>query len=316
MNKDKNEQQKIRPHIITDEINGSSLLIIDDDDDLRNLVVRKFMKKGFNVDDAHDVSVAKQKLLNNKYDLIILDLMMIPESGYVLFQFLIDNPQLKWISLIVLSGSSDVNDKIKCLELGADDYVTKPFQFEEVNARVCRILTRAKEFEQLAFYDPLTGVFNRRYLENQMMIEIQRLERIPANMCIAVFDIDRFKLVNDRFGHSVGDIILQGLTAAVKKQLRQSDLLARYGGEEFIIFMPNTNEEDATLILERILKEIRQLPLAKVGNENITITFSAGVAQYEADMTIKEWVDRTDQLLYLAKDKGRNRVINWTASKL
>lgn len=311
----KNNNSDEKNKIDQDSINDSSLLIIDDDDDLRSLLVKKFSKKGFKVDEAHDVNCGRKKLLNYNYDLIILDLVMEPESGYVLFQFLKDNPQLKWISLVVLSGSAEVNDKIKSLDLGADDYVTKPFQFEELHARVRRIIKRSRDFEELAFYDPLTRIFNRRYLENQIMIEIQKLDRTTTNLSIALFDIDHFKQINDRFGHSVGDVILQELTSAVKKQLRQSDLFARFGGEEFIIFMQNTNEYEASMIMKRTLAEIRKRTLATVDKGNIQITFSVGVAQYEHGMTLKEWIKRADQLLYKAKEKGRNQVVSWSNSE-
>jgi two-component system, cell cycle response regulator len=287
------------------------LLIIDDDADLRSLLVKRFQQTQLHIDEAHDVAAAKKKLYENPYDLIILDLVMSPESGYTLFDMLRGDPKLKWIPLIVLSGSDDTEDKVKCLELGADDYVTKPFQFKELNARVQRLLARARQFEQLAFRDALTGIYNRRYFDNQLDAELRRMQRIPASMSLALLDLDRFKCINDTYGHSVGDSVLQGLSALLRKNLRQTDLLARYGGEEFIILLLDTDEKEAANVMGSILQEVRLHAFA-VGDQQLTITFSAGIAEWEPALSAAEWVARTDQLLYQVKQSGRNKALAWT----
>ncbi len=124
-----------------------------------------------------------------------------PESGYVLFDFLKNDLTFKWIPLIVLSGEDDVEEKVKCLDLGADDYVTKPFKFKELKARVSRLLTRAKEFEQMAFRDALTDVYNRRYFENHITVQLQKIKWTDEQMTLALLDIDKFKSINDTYGH-------------------------------------------------------------------------------------------------------------------
>ena len=126
-------------------------------------------------------------LREHTYDLVTLDLMMHPQSGYELFEFLKEDPTLKWLPLIVLSGRNDLNDKVRCFHLGADDYVTKPFQYEELAARIYGLLKRTKNFEQLAFRDPLTGVFNRRYFDLQIGMELQRIERYPAPISLSFY---------------------------------------------------------------------------------------------------------------------------------
>ena len=127
------------------------LLLIDDDHALRSYLLGKFGLAGYQVHDAADVETAKRKLHENQnhYDAILLDLMMYPQSGYELFEFLKEDPTLKWIPLIVLSGREDIEDKVRCLQLGADDYVTKPFHYEELEARINRLLQRSKQFEQI-----------------------------------------------------------------------------------------------------------------------------------------------------------------------
>jgi two-component system cell cycle response regulator len=287
----------------------SRLLVIDDDADLRKLVIKRFQQTDLKIDEAWDVAEAKRKMYQNAYDIIILDLVMYPESGYILLQLLKDDPKLKWIPLIVLSGSNDVEDKVKCLELGADDYVTKPFQFKELKARVARLLARSRQFEQLAFRDGLTGAYNRRYFDNQISVELQRAKRTPMPMSLAILDIDRFKSINDTYGHQVGDQVLQGLSLFLRNNLRQTDLLCRYGGEEFAVLLLDTGEKEAQEVMCGILEKVRTQPLAYCGEQPINITISAGLVQWESQLTDAEWIGIADQRLYQAKEQGRDRVV-------
>jgi two-component system cell cycle response regulator len=287
------------------------LLLIDDDEDLRNLLLKRFEQKEISVHQASDVPSAKKKLYENTYDIIILDLVMYPESGYTLFEMLKSDPKLKWVPLIVLSGSSEIEDKVKCFELGADDYVTKPFQFKELNARVHRILARSRQFDQLAFRDPLTGAYNRRYFDNQLAAELQRVSRIPTAMSLAILDIDEFKSINDTYGHPVGDQVLQGLSSLLRHNLRQTDLLARYGGEEFAVLLLDTDEREAKNVMEGVRQQFKMQPLAPAGGQNITVTFSAGIAEWTPELSGAQWMERADLLLYQAKHAGRDMVLTW-----
>lgn len=298
--------------ILQHESQKGHLLIVDDDSDLRAVVERKFTSVGFRVDEAENVSIAKKMLYEASYDLIILDLNMVPESGYVLFDFLKNDLTFKWIPLIVLSGEDDVEEKVKCLDLGADDYVTKPFKFKELKARVCRLLTRAKEFEQMAFRDALTDVYNRRYFENHITVQLQKIKWTDEQMTLALLDIDKFKSINDTYGHPVGDMVLQGFAHLIKENLREFDFIARFGGEEFIILFNKTSEKTALKIVEQMLNNIRSHPLTKVDEAEIFITFSAGIAAWQKGLTKQEWIERSDQLLYQAKQAGRNRCMTWS----
>ncbi len=289
--------------------NLGSILIVDDDADLRALVKRKFSSANFLVDEADGVSRAKKMLYDKDYDLVILDLMMIPESGYQLFEFLKSDQKFKWIPLIVLSGKDDIDDKVRCLRLGADDYITKPFNTKEIIARVDRLLTRSRDFEEMAFRDGLTGVYNRRYFENHLMIELKRVQRTDEPITIALLDIDRFKLVNDTYGHPVGDLVLRGVSRLLKEKLREFDLVARYGGEEFIIAFVKTPERTTLQIMDQVLNHIREQSLAVVGGEEIHVTFSAGITTWEKGLSMEDWIERADQLLYQAKVAGRNRCV-------
>ncbi|OCT10590.1 diguanylate cyclase [Paenibacillus pectinilyticus] len=287
----------------------SRILLVDDDDALRSYLTRRLQLDDCVVDEAADVESAKRLLREHTYDLVTLDLMMHPQSGYELFEFLKEDPTLKWLPLIVLSGRDDLSDKVRCFHLGADDYVTKPFQYEELAARIYGLLKRTKNFEQLAFRDPLTGVFNRRYFDLQIGLELQRIERYPAPISLVFIDIDSFKKVNDTYGHHVGDLVLQGLAHLLQVNLRSTDLLARFGGEEFVIALPNTTVDQGLGIMQDILEKVRQNPVAQNEGQTFSITFSAGVAEWQVGMMIPEWVDKADDAMYQAKQQGKNRIV-------
>ncbi|MCZ8516323.1 diguanylate cyclase [Paenibacillus filicis] len=293
---------------------GERLLVIDDDEVLRSYLVRRLKLDGYEVDEAADVPSAEKLLRERTYQLVTLDLMMHPESGYELFEYLKEDPTLKWTPLIVLSGREDVGDKVRCFYLGADDYVTKPFQYEELHARIYSLLKRTRTFEQLAFRDPLTGVYNRRFFDHQVQVELQRMRRFPAPISLVFIDIDRFKSINDTYGHHIGDLVLQGLAHLLQNHLRSTDLLARFGGEEFVIVLPGSSEADAKRMLEAILQQTHTGPIAQNEGQSIYITFSAGVSEWRPGMPVEEWIRRSDHAMYEAKQTGRNKVVLYQAS--
>ncbi|MCZ8523643.1 MULTISPECIES: diguanylate cyclase [Paenibacillus] len=288
---------------------GERLLVIDDDEVLRSYLVRRLRLDGYEVDEAPDVITARRLLREHAYQLITLDLMMHPESGYELFELLKNDPTLKYVPLIVLSGRNDVHDKVRCFYLGADDYVTKPFQYEELHARIYSLLKRTRTFEQMAFRDPLTGVYNRRFFDHQIGVELQRIARYPSPISMAFIDIDRFKSVNDLNGHHIGDLVLQGLAYLLQNHLRSTDLLARFGGEEFVIVMPGSTGEDAKRAIEHILELAREGPVTQNEGQAYHITFSAGIAEWTPGLSVEEWIARSDEAMYEAKQDGRNRVV-------
>ncbi|NHN29328.1 diguanylate cyclase [Paenibacillus sp. S3N08] len=288
---------------------GSRLLVIDDDEVLRSYLVRRFKIEGYEVDEANDVPNAQKLLREYTYDLILLDLMMHPQSGYELFEFVKEDPTLKWVPLVVLSGRSHIHDKVRCFYLGADDFITKPFQYEELSARIYSLLKRTKDFEQMAFRDPLTGVYNRRFFDHQIQVELQRVARYPASMSLVFIDIDRFKSINDTYGHHIGDLVLQGLAHLLQNHLRTTDMLARFGGEEFVIVLPGTSGPEAVRWIESVLEHARVGPVAQNEGQPFHITFSAGVCEWSKEMTVEEWIKYSDDAMYAAKQKGRNGVL-------
>ncbi|SEP03461.1 diguanylate cyclase [Paenibacillus sp. OV219] len=292
----------------TEPPGASRILIIDDDAGLRNYLAGRLELEDYLVDAATNVQEAMTLLRGGSYHLITLDLMMYPQSGYEILHLLKNDRATRLVPMIVLSGINDTEDKVRCLDMGADDYVSKPFDYEELSARIRRILERNREYEMVAFRDPLTGLYNRRFFDCQVEVELNRMTRKPANISIALLDVDHFKNVNDTYGHQIGDLVLQHFGQLLQKSLRSSDIVARWGGEEFVVIMPNTTDSDAYKAIGAILNKVQSTPIVTTGERSFSITFSAGISQWRSGLTVEQWIQRADYALYKAKHLGRNRM--------
>ncbi|MDN9010350.1 GGDEF domain-containing response regulator [Brevibacillus laterosporus] len=285
------------------------LLLIDDDEVLRAYLINRLSQEGYLVEEAHNAEEVKRLLWEKTFDLIMLDLTIQPQSGYEIFDYVRNDPVLKWVPLVVLSGKKDRKDKIRCYRMGADHYVTKPFHFEELEACINRLLTRTQYYEHMAFRDPLTGVNNRRSFDHQLQVELAQTRRKQEPISIAFLDIDYFKKINDIYGHHIGDLVLQGVGHKIQQSLRATDILARYGGEEFVIAFPGTSAEQAAMVLERIRDQLQQAPVLQIDGQDFHITFSAGIADWDHIMPQHKWLELADRAMYEAKRQGRNQIV-------
>lgn len=217
--------------------------------------------------------------------------------------------ETKWLPLIILSRKNYDVFRIECFNKGADDFLLLPVNHKELLARVRSWINRIGSFEELAFRDSLTKAYNRRYFDHQIMLELQRSQRNGYPISIAFIDADKFKSINANYGHHIGDLVLQGLSAALRQQVRSVDIVARYGGEEFVVLLPNANGEQASQRMHAILEYVRKTPIAKQEGNEYFITFSCGVCEWKIGMTVAEWIKSADDGVYAAKEQGRNRVI-------
>lgn len=161
-----------------------------------------------------------------------------------------------------------------------------------------------EDLRRLAISDPLTGVFNRRYLLQRMETEISRTQRHARPLSLIMFDLDHFKRINDHFGHDQGDAVLKSVAARVRERLRHSDIFVRWGGEEFMILTPETTLAHALALAETLQAALRQSPIGPIG----PVTASFGVAEYRPNETIDQWLKRVDELVYQVKRDGRDRI--------
>ncbi len=286
------------------------VLIVDDDVDALAIARLRLKQDGYIITSAGSGREGLAKARGDSPDLILLDVQMPGRSGFEVCEELKSDQELCNIPVIFLSAADDISEKVKGLDLGAVDYVTKPFDIFELRARV-RAALRTKRLQDLLFMysevDSLTEIYNRRVLMERLHQEWNRTIRSHGVVSFIMVDIDRFKLVNDTFGHPVGDEVLLKIAYILSRSIRSGDVVGRYGGEEFGIIMVNSTAKEACIAANRYRHEI-ELAIFKSKKREFSITASFGVADSRERNTAAELVSAADSALYQAKEAGRNRV--------
>jgi two-component system cell cycle response regulator len=300
-----------------------TILIIDDSATVRTQIAHELQSASLCdlILQAGDGVEAFKLLLSTPIDLILCDLEMPRIDGFKLLGMIAGNEQLRDIPVIMLTGRGARELKVKLLGHGASDYVTKPFDSGELIARVkvqLKIKTLQDDLKksnerlkQLSNTDPLTLIYNRRYMMSVLGKELQRAERKRSHLSIVMIDIDHFKRVNDKYGHQSGDQVLTTLADLSQAGLRSYDFVSRYGGEEFVLTLPETVHEDALMIAERLRARIQNHTYAG-SLKGLATTASMGVATYPADgiTSVSDLIREADEAMYRAKTAGRNRVFS------
>lgn len=300
---------------------SACLLVIDDSEAVREEVIRILRGVGLfeRFREAKDGLEGFRTLIECQADLVICDVDMPRMDGYKFLQLVETRPELEGVPIIMLTGFMDFASKVKGLEQGASDYVTKPFDPGELVARVkvqLKIKTLQDELrktnellKRLTNIDYLTNLFNRRYLSEILEGEFLRAKRNNEFLSLIMVDIDHFKKVNDTYGHQNGDVVLASVATLVQQQLRAYDSAARYGGEEFVLLIPGTSLADGVTLAERIRQAMLEVTFP-APMEDLTVTVSAGVSTYPSPTvdSIDALFRQADEALYRAKENGRNRV--------
>jgi two-component system cell cycle response regulator len=310
----------------TDASSVATVLIIDDSATLRELT-RAALHRGGMFDTyltANDGFAGFRSLLSDKPDLVICDLNMPGASGRTFLELRRAHPKLLRVPVILLTSDGDEGHKADLLEAGASDYVVRPFHPRELIARV-RVHLRLKQVQEelavanerllaLSRTDALTGLLNRRALDESMAVEVARALRYGSPLSIAVLDVDHFKRVNDTYGHTVGDDVLRAVARTVLDGLRKTDIAARFGGEEMVVVMPHTDLSGAAEVADRLRVAVRATE-HWVGAQSFAVTASFGVAGMslpdttEGPRSSEELFSLADASLYAAKREGRDRVV-------
>jgi len=299
----------------------NTILIIDDDSSVRNEVKRVLNEAGV-FDEYYECAdgVEGFKLLLNKtIDLILSDVEMPGIDGLKFLGMKRAKPEYNDIPVIMLTGLGDIRLKVQSLEMGASDYVTKPFDPAELIARVKvhlkikqlqdELREKNKKLEELSNTDSLTKIFNRRYFMELFDLEFQRARRYNSNLSFIMIDVDHFKEFNDNYGHLLGDRILSEVAKLFKDNLRRYDQIGRYGGEEFALMMPETDLDGALVVAERHRRRIEEYALYENG-ESLKVTISLGVAAIPNIHVQKldDLIRLADDALLESKRQGRNRI--------
>lgn len=306
----------------------SKVLVVDDVPLNRKLQKTYLESVGYQVLLATDGVEALQRIDEESPDLILLDVMMPKMNGFQVCRRLKSIENTRFIPIIMVTALNEIEDKVKGIEAGADDFISKPFNKLELLARVKSLLRikylhdelelKIKELEiaqskliQLAITDGLTELYNYRYFKEQLTQEIIRAKRHNNYLSIAMIDIDYFKNYNDTHGHPAGDLVLKTMADLLRNNIRKIDIAARYGGEEFALILAETDKQAAGFVANKIKNLIEQQKFNYEETQpNGKLTISMGIATFPDDaMTLDALVKIADQRLYRAKKAGRNRVV-------
>ncbi|HWP56610.1 MAG TPA: diguanylate cyclase [Candidatus Acidoferrales bacterium] len=288
-----------------------TVMIIEDHPDQRELLEIVLQKEGYRVVTAANGLEALEKLQQEPVHVILSDVMMPKMDGFELMRKIRSSPEFKNVYIILITARIQERDRVQGLDLGADDYITKPFSFSELLARV-RVGTRVVQYQQhlehQALVDSLTGLFNRRAFEKKMEEEFERAQRYHHHLSLLMLDVDNFKKINDTYGHHWGDEVLKKIAEYLRTKTRRSDYPARYGGEEFVLILPETDLESGLSVDAKVRGEIKGVKFGTVA-KSFTVTVSGGISstcnkQYS---NWREMLEDADQALYLAKSRGKDR---------
>jgi diguanylate cyclase (GGDEF)-like protein len=301
------------------EPGGVRIAVVDDDRLTREYLAGLLSGHGYHVTAVESA----QKLLDlhrrGQVDLVLLDVVMEGLSGVDCCRLLKAQQQDVFVPVILVTVRNDPDSRIEGLRIGADDYITKPFDARELLARVEAMLRIKRSHDELsaardrmarlAVQDDLTGLYNVRYLHLRLAEEFKRAERHRDPLALALIDVDHFKSVNDCYGHEAGDAVLREVGARLRKSVREIDVVTRYGGEEFVVLLPKTHLAGALVVADRIASSLRASPFDAAGRP-IAISASIGLSLFPSrGVHSKEALLRSaDRALYRAKEEGRDRI--------
>ncbi|HPM78936.1 MAG TPA: diguanylate cyclase [bacterium] len=300
------------------EAKGHRILVVDDNPDNVDLLTQYLSGLDYEVIPAYDGQEALLSVEREDVDLILLDVMLPGMSGFEVCRRLKAHEGTDFIPIVLVTVRDDTRSKLEGFAAGADDYITKPFDIEELSARV-KSLLRIKMLQdqlreananlaEMSVTDGLTGIYNHRHFIERLEGETARAMRHQRPLAVIMLDVDHFKQVNDQHGHLFGDYVLVKLGKLMTTIARAGDLVARYGGEEFVVLVTET--DGAAMLAERIRQGVERAEFENDGHR-ADIRLSAGVCQ-ALPGTVEngnELLRIADEALYEAKQSGRNRVV-------
>jgi two-component system cell cycle response regulator len=304
--------------LASEDDRGGRILLVDDRQGSCERILQALGARHEVVAEA-DPQEALFKAAEDNFDIFIVSLGLANYDGLRLCSQIRALERTRHLPILILAELEDRDRVLRGLELGVNDYLSRPIDRNELLARV-RILLRGKRYAdrlrekvqhsiELAIVDPLTGLNNRRFLESHLATTLEQTRARHKPMSLMILDIDHFKQVNDTYGHMSGDEVLKGFAERIRRVIRGGDLLCRLGGEEFVVVMPNVPLDVAQRVAERARASIEEAPFViDRSGKAIRITVSIGLAERGRDLDAEALYQRADRALYRSKAEGRNRV--------
>jgi two-component system cell cycle response regulator len=305
---------------VSDTGRGGRVLVVDDRASSYDRIVSTLATE-HTVEVESNPADALFRAAEGNYDLVIASLGLKDFDGLRLCSQIRSLERTRGVPILAVAEADNHARLVRGLEIGINDYLVRPIDKNEMLARARTQIKKKRYTERLrdnvqmsiemAITDGLTGLYNRRYMENHLSTLVDQSASRGKPIAVLVLDIDYFKSVNDTHGHDAGDDVLREFALRVRKCIRNIDLACRYGGEEFVLVMPETDKAVATMVAERLRRRIASEPFAiQQGAKNLEVTISIGIAASTgATDTAAAILKRADQALYQAKRDGRNRVV-------
>ncbi len=290
-------------------MSGKNILIVDDTETNIDILL-DLLGETYEIVVATDGMTALEIIKKEEIDLVLLDIMMPEMDGYEVCQKIREEHLTRDLPIIFITARSDEESIERAYKIGGNDYITKPFKTLELLARIKTQLTLKElieNLERLASYDEMTGIYNRRKF---FEVAMAMFDDSKENLYAIMIDIDKFKKVNDTYGHPVGDKVIKAVAKIISENLCTDSVLGRVGGEEFAILCYSDSINAVNETMENIRLSVENLEVYTQNNETVKCTISEGVVAAKAKMkTIDELLKAADEALYEAKGAGRNRVI-------
>lgn len=301
---------------MSDSRTTPTVLVVDDSATVRVLVRMELEAAGYEVVEAEDGKRALELARAGSVQAVLLDVEMPELDGYQVMAALKQDPITADLPVVFLTSRTTGEDVVDALRAGAHDYLLKPPDPAELRARIAAAVEVAtlrtelrrsnEELHRLTRTDHLTGLFNRRHLDEALYAMVAASRRHHFPLSVLLVDVDHFKAVNDRFGHEAGDLVLQAVATALAGAVRLGDVIGRWGGEEFLVLAPHTDVAGTQTVAERLRTSVAGLPVATPTGE-VTVTISVGGATAAAVTDSDQLLRAADAQLYAAKAAGRDR---------
>ncbi|MCW8949722.1 MAG: diguanylate cyclase [Sedimenticola sp.] len=292
-----------------EEASPFRVLIVDDDQSQAKYASIVLEQAGITTRIIHDPTEVLEQLAEFNPELLLFDIYMPQCSGIELAKIVRQMDNYVSVPIIFLSVERECVHQLEALQIGADDFLTKPIRPKELVLSVMVRVWRSRTLRWMMVRDSLTGLFNHATIMERLNNSFALAQRQSSHLSVAMIDLDHFKQINDTYGHSTGDRVLAGFSRLLCERLRGSDVVGRYGGEEFLVVLPDTTLEHAELVIEEIRLVFAKTRFTANG-ELFSVTLSAGVADFPRVGSASGLLDAADIALYKAKEQGRNRIVS------